>query len=389
MTLSPEIRKRLIGLESSYEEPYPILVQGESSYKANIQKICGYYDEEEGYDDNAHQAALYLEDESTFDPGNSVRVEIDDLTVGYLSRSQARLYREKIKALNAPENPIAICGASIKGGFLKKNGEVADFGVRLDFDINNLSLTNVRIREEDTKATSPALDALNKRLQEKPEPIVSQPPQKNTPPQKKVSNIPFIAILLVAGIVFMAVCLIADQILLLSENAGYLPTRTPAPTQTAYLSPLDKLYLTSTARAQNQPTPTPEATADAYRVQLSEAIDNYQSAYGEFSQLHDQLSVNTALVTDPIWKDSMKAALAELQFAADQMLNLSSSNPIYAEVDKQTKLLASETKLMIVNYSYAVDYIDAAALDRVRENLVNINEYTGAAADELQKLNNK
>jgi hypothetical protein len=155
MNIDPKIKERLIGLESSYIEPYLVQVQGESQYRANFEKICGYVDEEEGYEDNAHQASLYFEDNNSFDLGNAVRVEIDDLTVGYLSKPQAKTYRQKLKEIQAPENPIAICSASIRGGFRKKDGEVADYGVRLDFDLSNLKLVPVRYRDEGKKSLPP------------------------------------------------------------------------------------------------------------------------------------------------------------------------------------------------------------------------------------------
>ena len=148
MPLDSEIKKRLIGLESSYEEPYPVQIQGESFYHENIEKICGSYDDDQGYDDDGHQAALYLEDDNPFDPGNAVRVEINDLAVGHLSKSDAKTYRQSLTKLLAPENAIAICGASIKGGFIKRStGQKADFGVRLDFDLKNIKLTPLRFRE--------------------------------------------------------------------------------------------------------------------------------------------------------------------------------------------------------------------------------------------------
>jgi hypothetical protein len=146
MAFSPEFKKRLIGLASSFITPYPTQVKGEQSYQFNLEKICGYYDEDEGYNDDSHTAAIYFENDNSFDPGNAVRVEIDDLTVGYLSRSDATKYRKKLVTLNAPENPVAICGASIRGGFIKHD-EKSSLGVRLDFDLNGLTLTPVNIKD--------------------------------------------------------------------------------------------------------------------------------------------------------------------------------------------------------------------------------------------------
>ncbi len=154
--ISDEIKKRMIALESSYEEPYPVQVQGESSYKTNLETICGYYDDEEGYDDDSHKAFLFLDDANKFDPGNAVEVQIDDLTVGYLSKPNAKAYRKRLTELAAPENAIAVCGASIKGGFRKRNSEeIADFGVRLDFELTTFNLVPVRYKDDAPAAPEP------------------------------------------------------------------------------------------------------------------------------------------------------------------------------------------------------------------------------------------
>ena len=136
------VKDRLVGLESSYIEPYPVQVEGESSYRANLEKIVGYYDEDEGYNNDAHIAALYL------DEPDAVRVEIDDLKVGYLPESAARRLRKKMIELGGPDNPIMICGARIKGGQRISGGFVTQFGVRLDFSLKSLKLTRVRYENQ-------------------------------------------------------------------------------------------------------------------------------------------------------------------------------------------------------------------------------------------------
>ena len=142
------VKERLVGLSSSYKEPYPLQVVGEASYRDNIEKICGYFDEEEGYKDDSHVVALYLEDDNPYDPNNAVRVTIDDLTVGYLSKTAAASYRKRLAFINAPANAIGVCAGSIRGGFRKRSGEIADFGVRLDLETENFTLTRVRYENE-------------------------------------------------------------------------------------------------------------------------------------------------------------------------------------------------------------------------------------------------
>lgn len=145
--MSEEIKKRLIGLSSSHEEKYPTEVSGESSYRENIEKICGNYDEDDGYKSDAHLAVLFLENDNPHD-SNAVRVTINDLTVGYLSKPAAKAYRQRLAELGAPENAIAVCAASIRGGFRKRNDEIADFGIRLDFELASFKLDRVRYENE-------------------------------------------------------------------------------------------------------------------------------------------------------------------------------------------------------------------------------------------------
>jgi hypothetical protein len=144
MTVSEEIKKRLIGLAPTREYPYPVNAVGEEANIHNLEKICGYVDEEDGFEDYFN-ALLYLENDNPFDPNNAVKVEINDLKVGYLSKSAAKKYRKRLSELETPDDPIALCHASIKGGY--KN-EVLRLGVRLDFDIDGFTLIDVIIKEE-------------------------------------------------------------------------------------------------------------------------------------------------------------------------------------------------------------------------------------------------
>lgn len=122
----------VISIKPTLVKPYPLEVVGESRYKSNLLQICGDYDTSEGYEDDGHAAELILEDNNPYDPGNAVLVQIDDLPVGYLSKSDARLYRQRLQTLGFSGNVVAVSTASIKGGF-EHGGEIADFGVRLAF----------------------------------------------------------------------------------------------------------------------------------------------------------------------------------------------------------------------------------------------------------------
>lgn len=125
-----------IYFQSSNIEPYPLEVVGESRYKDNIKSLFSEYEltDGEGVNKDDVFAYLILEDENIYDH-QAVRIDIEDKTVGYLSRQAAPIYRQSIMQLGLPKITGA-CYASIRGGFEKKGGETADFGVRLDLDLS-------------------------------------------------------------------------------------------------------------------------------------------------------------------------------------------------------------------------------------------------------------
>lgn len=124
---------------SSYAEPYPLQVQGESYHRKNIEDVSGYTGEDEGVNADDFIAHLILEDENPYDLGNAVRVDIDGKAVGHLSKPSAKIYRKRLAVLGLSD-VVGECYASIKGGFIKRGGEQADFGVRLDLDINTFDV---------------------------------------------------------------------------------------------------------------------------------------------------------------------------------------------------------------------------------------------------------
>jgi hypothetical protein len=152
----------IVKFQSSYLEPYPLQVQGESFYKKNIEGVSNYMGDDEGVNVDDLIGQLVLDDANIYDTGNAVRVEIDGKIVGYLAKPVAKLYRQKLAELGIPK-VIGQCYASIRGGFIKKDGEQADFGVRLDLDLNNLIIEPER--------RPPAQAA----------PLQSQPPTASSP----------------------------------------------------------------------------------------------------------------------------------------------------------------------------------------------------------------
>jgi len=151
----------IIRFRSSYIEPYPLQVVGESYHRENIESLFSFVDDE-GVNQDDFIAQLILEDQNPNDP-QAVRVEIDHKIVGHLSRPNAITYRDRFSELRKP-TAIGSCYASIKGGFRKKDDEVTDFGVRLDLDLSE-PLAEIALQP--------------------PRPIQSVPPPVAAPPIKK------------------------------------------------------------------------------------------------------------------------------------------------------------------------------------------------------------
>lgn len=105
--------------------PYRTKVVGESHYEDNLRGLCG------PATDDMRQfskvASLTLETDNPYDH-NAVRVDIDGLTVGHLSRSDASWFR-RITA--APGGCRFSCDAVIVA---MRGSAAADYGVRLDID---------------------------------------------------------------------------------------------------------------------------------------------------------------------------------------------------------------------------------------------------------------
>jgi hypothetical protein len=102
---------------------FAIKVVGESFYEANLRELCG--PAEDHMRQFAKTAVLTLERDSPYDK-NAVRVEIDGLQVGHLSRQDAVRFR---RVAHAPDGAQFSCSAIL----ISLLGNVAtDYGVRLD-----------------------------------------------------------------------------------------------------------------------------------------------------------------------------------------------------------------------------------------------------------------
>ncbi len=107
---------------------YFLDVVGESKYQTELENICGGYSED-GYE-KLVQATLIHEDNNPYD-NKAIAVYIEGEPVGYLSRENARQYREKLRNAGYP-GMAATCSAMIVGGWDRGDGDKGCFGVKLD-----------------------------------------------------------------------------------------------------------------------------------------------------------------------------------------------------------------------------------------------------------------
>lgn len=110
------------------KEFYEKRVVGTMRYQDVLERICGGKTEESA--EEYVSAVLVLEDNNPKD-NQAVRVEIGEATVGYLSRRDAREYREWLQRQGRMA-PMVKCKAVIAGGWDKGDGDEGHFGVRID-----------------------------------------------------------------------------------------------------------------------------------------------------------------------------------------------------------------------------------------------------------------
>lgn len=115
--LTKRHKKQSFIIEKPMEYFFDIV--GEQSYQANLRKIAGPKQERSKYVEV--MARVVSEPFNAYDK-NAVKIEINGLTVGYLSRDDAKLLAGKVINQTVP--------ALINGGWLDDNSE-RSYGVKL------------------------------------------------------------------------------------------------------------------------------------------------------------------------------------------------------------------------------------------------------------------
>lgn len=126
---------------------FSLEVVGESFHRANLETICGQHGPE-GVSQLA-DASLIIEDDNKFDR-NAVRVDIQGMPVGHLSREDASMYRKLFDGMKIPHSVVLLVTANIRGGFLR-DGEKADYGVWLDFPSDQSGAAQIKAIAKDMR----------------------------------------------------------------------------------------------------------------------------------------------------------------------------------------------------------------------------------------------
>ena len=106
-------------------------VVGESYYQPTLEKLA--FDRatiSAGADEIKPLTAHLIPDDYNEYDDKSVRVEINNLHVGYLSREDARSFRRRLGAKKLT-GQITTCGATVTGGHIK-DGKKMSYGAALD-----------------------------------------------------------------------------------------------------------------------------------------------------------------------------------------------------------------------------------------------------------------
>lgn len=104
-------------------------INGESHYQDALAKICGGRDQMSA---NQECVAILVPDPANLYDSNAVRVEINGLLVGHLSRTSAARLQPSIVKLTKRQ-PVAV-RARIRGGWDRGAGNEGSFGVLLFAD---------------------------------------------------------------------------------------------------------------------------------------------------------------------------------------------------------------------------------------------------------------
>lgn len=113
---------------------YRVDVAGESFYEESFIALCGERTIE-GVRIEV-RTKLILEDNNPHDK-QAVKVMVQGHQVGHLSRVDARAFRRRVRYGSLSEHEVFECAGLICGGWDHGPGDIGNFGVRLDLNLDD------------------------------------------------------------------------------------------------------------------------------------------------------------------------------------------------------------------------------------------------------------
>jgi hypothetical protein len=110
---------------------FPLACVGESHYQAAFEAICG--PRQANGELREVSVSLMPEDDNAYDP-NAVRVQVNESTVGYLSRPDAIVYRRLVSAAAGRSSTLS-CRGQIRGGWTR-GGDKGSYGIWLELPLH-------------------------------------------------------------------------------------------------------------------------------------------------------------------------------------------------------------------------------------------------------------
>lgn len=192
-------------------------------------------------------------------------------------------------------------------------------------------------------------------------------------------------ILIGIGVAIIACCICLSVTSILSPTPA---TPTPTLDLAATKAAADTLTQAAipTATATLTPTPIILPTTDAYFIEMSVKFQAYNNAFRKFVDHQGLLQSDIGLMLDTNWRLKMGLYLAVLDEAAKDLESISNVPDLYAQFDQHIKTIASETHLMVSNYTNGLDTLNADRIDAAATNLQNITDTTILATIELDRI---
>lgn len=193
--------------------------------------------------------------------------------------------------------------------------------------------------------------------------------------------------LAIAAVVFLFVCLCCFFASVLAPEEP-VDVQATAEAQ-AWQAVTETALAVPTETAVPTVTPTPRPVEEPYITALRPVILEYLENYKKFLEQVTKAAEDPSVIFDETWTLETALTMVLLEETASKLDNLEGANENTRTLEGYVKAIASETRLMVKNYSSGVDNLDVSALERATANITLITEYTKLATQEIERLNSR